>query len=83
MVSVFAFRPKVRRFKPGRGNGLLRATKFRSTPSFGGEEKPEAPCRKILQNVKNHLQVSTKILRKAIFIILFPRSSCLLPDDCW
>jgi hypothetical protein len=42
MVSVFAIGPKVRGFKPGRGDGLLRAIKIRSTPSFGGEVKPNA-----------------------------------------
>jgi hypothetical protein len=30
---------------------------IRSTLSFGGELKPEVPCREILQRVKNHLQV--------------------------
>jgi hypothetical protein len=47
MVSVLALDPKVNGFKPGRGDGFLTATKIRSTPSFGGEVKPEAPCRKI------------------------------------
>jgi len=47
----------------------------RSTPSFGGEVKPEAPCRKITWEVR------IKILRKAKFIIPFAHSSCLLPDD--
>jgi hypothetical protein len=53
MVSVFAIGPKVRRFKPCRGDGFLRAIKIRSIPFFGGEITPEAPCRKILQCVKN------------------------------
>jgi hypothetical protein len=52
MVSVFVTGLKVRWFKPGRGDGYLRAKHFCSTPSFGGEEKPEAPCCKILGNVK-------------------------------
>jgi hypothetical protein len=34
---VLAIGLKVRRFKPGRGDGFLRAIKIRSTPSFGGE----------------------------------------------
>jgi hypothetical protein len=33
-------------------DGLLRAIKIRSTPSFVGEVKPEPPCRKILRHVK-------------------------------
>jgi hypothetical protein len=52
VVSVLATGPKGRRFKPGRGDGFLRAIKIRSTPSFGWEVKPEIPCRKILQHVK-------------------------------
>jgi hypothetical protein len=46
VVSVLATGPKGRRFKPGRGDGFLRAIKIRSTPSFGWEAKPEVPCRK-------------------------------------
>jgi hypothetical protein len=41
VVSVLAILPKVRGFKPGRNDGLLRAIKIRSTPSFGGEVKRE------------------------------------------
>jgi hypothetical protein len=57
MVSVFAIGPKVCGFKPGRGDGFLRAIKMHITPSFGGEEKPSAPSRKILRHVKNHFDV--------------------------
>jgi hypothetical protein len=46
MVSVLATESKVRGFKPGRFDGFLRAIKFHSTPTFGEEVKPEAPCRK-------------------------------------
>jgi hypothetical protein len=52
MVSVLAIRLKICGFKPGLGNGFLRAIKSRTAPSFGGEVKPEAPCRKILWHVK-------------------------------
>jgi hypothetical protein len=55
MVSMLATGPKDRGFKLGRGNGFLRAIKIRSTPSFGWEVKPEVPCRKILQHVKDPL----------------------------
>jgi hypothetical protein len=61
MVSVFAVGPKVRGLNPGRGDGFLRAIKIRSTSSFGGEVKPEAPCRKILRNVKKPFQVWKKV----------------------
>jgi hypothetical protein len=44
-VTVLAARPKVRGFKPE--DGFLRATKIRTTTSFGGEVKPSAPCPEI------------------------------------
>jgi hypothetical protein len=55
MVIVLAFGPKVRRFKPGRGYGFLKAIKIRSTHSFGEEVKPSAPCRKILRHARKAL----------------------------
>jgi hypothetical protein len=56
VVSVLATRPKGRGFKSDRGDGFLRAIKIRSTPSFGWEVKPEAPCRKILLHVQDLLR---------------------------
>jgi hypothetical protein len=56
VVSVLATEPKGRGFKPGRGDGFLRAIKFRSTHFFGWEVKPEVPCRKILRLVKDPLR---------------------------
>jgi hypothetical protein len=53
MASVFAIGPKVRGFKPELGNVFLRAIKIRSTLFFGGVVKPEAPCRKILRDVRD------------------------------
>jgi hypothetical protein len=64
MASVLDIGPKVRGFKLGRGDGFLRAIKILSTPSFGGEVKPSAPCCNILRNVKTHFEVRTKVLRK-------------------
>jgi hypothetical protein len=49
---VLPIGPKVRELKPGRDSGFLRAISIRSTPCFGGEVKPEAPCLKILRYVK-------------------------------
>jgi hypothetical protein len=57
VVIVVATGPKVRGFKPGRGDGFLRAIKIRSTPSFGGEVKLETPCRNILRHVKEPLEI--------------------------
>jgi hypothetical protein len=50
MVSVLAVGPKVRDFKPGRGDGFLWAIEIIRTPFFGEEVKRSAPC-KILQHV--------------------------------
>jgi hypothetical protein len=60
IFSVVSVRPKVHGFKPGRGGRFLKAIKIHSTPSFGGEVKPEAPYRKILRHVKNNLQCEQK-----------------------
>jgi hypothetical protein len=49
MVSVLAIEPKVRGFKPGLGDGFLKAIKIRITPSF--RAKLSATC-KILWHVK-------------------------------
>jgi hypothetical protein len=53
MVSVLAIGRKVCGFKPGQGQG----TKACSTPSFGGEVKPSAPCRIIFRHVKESFEV--------------------------
>jgi hypothetical protein len=34
MLSMLATGPKVHRFKPGQGDGLIRVINIRSTPSF-------------------------------------------------
>jgi hypothetical protein len=52
MVSVLAIGPKVCGPKPGRGDGLLRAIKVRSTLFFRGEVKPSDLCRKSLRHFK-------------------------------
>jgi hypothetical protein len=51
MVNVLDTEPKVHRFKPSRGDRVLRGTKIHSAPSFGGEIKLSAPCN-ILWHVK-------------------------------
>jgi hypothetical protein len=53
VVSVVSTGPKGLGFKPGRGNGFLKAIKICSTPYFGWEVKPEAACSKILGMLKN------------------------------
>jgi hypothetical protein len=54
MDGMLAIGTKVRGFKPGQGDGFLRAIKICNTTSFGGEVNPLAPCGKILRHVKNH-----------------------------
>jgi hypothetical protein len=68
MVSVFAIGPKFIGFIPALGDGFLRTIKIRSTPSFGGEVKSSAPCRKILKHVKMKKDTSM-----AKFIIYFSK----------
>jgi hypothetical protein len=52
MVSVLTTGSRGREFKAGQDDGFLRALKIRSTPFFGWEVKPEAPCREMLRHVK-------------------------------
>jgi hypothetical protein len=77
IVSVLVTGRIVRGFKPGRVDEFLRAIKIHSTSSFGGEAKPEAPCRKILRHVKDHLQVLRGICK---IKFSFP---WLLPPACY
>jgi hypothetical protein len=57
VISELVIGLRVREFNPSRGDGFLRAIKICSTPSFGGDVKPSAQCRKILRHVKNHFEV--------------------------
>jgi hypothetical protein len=50
VVSVLATVPKDSGFKPGRGDGFLRAHTV-----LRWKVKPEAPCRKILQHATDPL----------------------------
>jgi hypothetical protein len=56
VISVLATGPKGCGIEHGQGDGFLRAIKIRTTPSFGWEEKPEVPCRKMLRHVKELLK---------------------------
>jgi hypothetical protein len=62
MVNMLAYGPKVCGFKPGQADGFLMVTEICNMPSFRWEEKPPAPCHKILQHVKNKFEVLTKML---------------------
>jgi hypothetical protein len=52
MVIVLVTEPKVFGFKPGQERLIFKGGKTHSTPTFGGEVKPEFPCRKVLLHVK-------------------------------
>jgi hypothetical protein len=56
MVSVLATGPKLRGFKPGRGDEFLRAIKISSTPSFGVEVKPKVLCRITLKYERRYFE---------------------------
>jgi len=45
---VLAFSTQVRGFKPGRSCRIFKGEKILSTPSFGGEVKLSAPCRRFV-----------------------------------
>jgi hypothetical protein len=47
MVSMLAIGPKVHGLKPGRWQWIFKGDKIRSMPSFKGEVKSSASCRKI------------------------------------
>jgi hypothetical protein len=81
VFSVLLTGPKGCRFKPGRGDGFLRAIKIRSTLYVGWEVKQEVPCRKILWHVKILLDVSQLLNTKILIPSSIPpsRSRCL----CW
>jgi hypothetical protein len=46
VFSMLASGTQVRGFKPGRSRRIFRGEKILSMPSFGGEVKPFAPCRR-------------------------------------
>jgi hypothetical protein len=81
VVSVLATGSKGRGFKPGQDNGLLRAIKVHSTPSFRWEVKPEVPCCKTLWHVKDllqsHLDGQTKFSFPLPILALAPEMSLL------
>jgi hypothetical protein len=64
VVSVLATGPKGRRFKPGLGYGILRDINIHSTPFFGWEVEPDAPCHTILRHVKTLASVNEILARQ-------------------
>jgi hypothetical protein len=59
VISVLVTGPKVRGFKLGRGRWSFMGNKNPHHASFGGEVKPEAPCRKIFPHLR-YFEVWTK-----------------------
>jgi hypothetical protein len=68
MISVLAIGVEVCFFKPGQGDGFLRAIGICSIYSFGGEVKPEDPCCKILQHVRELCKYKRNILETEAII---------------
>jgi hypothetical protein len=56
VVSVLATGLKGCGFEPGQGDGFLRARKSAAQLPFEWKVKPEVPCCKILQHVKELLK---------------------------
>jgi hypothetical protein len=68
------------KYKSAQGYGLLKVIKIHSTPSFRGEVRLDAPCCKILQQVKKPLVSMNKNTFQGQIFILLSHSFCLLPD---
>ena len=56
---MLAFGTQIRGYAPGRSRRIFRGQKILSTPSFGGEAKPSAPCRSFT-TCKRSLNVTWK-----------------------
>jgi hypothetical protein len=88
VASELATGPKGRGLEPDKGDGFLRAIKIHSTPSFGWELKPEVPCRKISQHVKDVLKSHgdryTKFSFPSSILLLAPEMILLTgPPEYW
>ena len=57
---MLAFSTQVRGFKPGRSCRIIKGKKILSTPSFGGEVKPSASCRRFVA-CKRSFVISAKL----------------------
>jgi len=77
--SLLAFGTQVRGFTPGRSRRIFRAKKILSTPSFGGEVKPSAPCRSF-RACKRSLNVKCKSAFRQNFRTFLAHSSTF---RCW
>jgi hypothetical protein len=74
VVIVLAIGPKVRGFKPGRGQWFSRAIKVRTTSLFWGVIKPSAPCRKFYDILKNTAEYG-QYISSAKFTVISRRIS--------
>jgi hypothetical protein len=84
--NMFAVEPKVRGFKPGRGQWIFKGDKISSTTSFRGEVKPSVPCRRFTVCYKNPASMK-EILRRQYtrtFVAKFLPASLLdvSADNC-
>jgi hypothetical protein len=76
--------PRLTGSNPTKDGGFLRAIKISSTPSFVGEVKPSAPCRKIFTACYRTLRSMKENISSANFTAISPEVS---PDSlsyvCW
>jgi hypothetical protein len=72
--------PKVRDFKPGRGQWILMAVQIYLTAAFGEEVKASVPCRKILRHVKKPYRYERDTSYAKFTAIFRQVSPASLPD---
>jgi hypothetical protein len=82
MVSMPTIRPMICLFRPGQGDGFLRAIKICSKQSFGREEKHSTPCRKILLHIKITSKYGQRYFEGQSYHFLCQVPPDLVVDDC-
>jgi hypothetical protein len=80
VVSVLAIGPKVRGFWPGPGIWIFKGDK-NPQPSFGGEVKPSAQCRKVLRHLKKPIKVWKKYFVRQNLSFISPVAPALLFEN--
>jgi hypothetical protein len=78
-----SFDPRLAGLDPAEDDGLVRAIKIRSMPSFGEEVKTSAPFRNSLRHVKEPFEELKRNFVRQNLLFLSPISPALLLNDCW
>jgi hypothetical protein len=71
LIIVFAIGPKVRGFKPGRGQWIFKGNNIRRTPSFGGEVKPSVHVLRFTARYPTTMKRDTSRQNSVIFLANF------------